>query len=126
MEKAFISIQKPSPIYFSFSEITAVTFTRVASNKSFEVKFSLTSGQEWVFSNINREEFPGLETFCKGKKLQVISEIDDGYNMQAAGDGRRGNTISSYQDDLDGSESEDEDFIAAKVWLLFDGIGWRQ
>lgn len=56
LEKSFLAISKP-PIYFGFSEISAVTFSRVSSTtstKTFELKFNLVSGQEYVFSSIPR------------------------------------------------------------------------
>ena len=58
LDKCFLAIPKP-PIFFSHSDITAVTFSRVssgstASTKTFEVKFSLVTGVEYSFSSISR------------------------------------------------------------------------
>jgi structure-specific recognition protein 1 len=113
LEKAFLILQKP-PIYVSFSEIASITFSRVASaattgTKFIEMKFSLTSGTEYSYSSIPREEHSYLEEYCRQKKLSVSSEIEDFKVSYKESDGRR-KTIADYQDDLMGSESEDEDF----------------
>ncbi|KAI8893405.1 hypothetical protein BC833DRAFT_608471 [Globomyces pollinis-pini] len=121
LEKAFISVPKP-PIYIPFVEISAVTFSRISSvtgtTKTFEVKFSLTSGLEYSFSSISREEHGPLESFCRSKKLSIHNEIADESSYRDFDDegGRRAgsNTIIDYRDDMDDSESEDEDFIADK------------
>ncbi|KAJ3253307.1 FACT complex subunit [Boothiomyces macroporosus] len=112
LEKSFLSIPKP-PIYIPFSEISAVTFSRISSvsttsTRTFEVKFSLTSGTEYSFSSMAREEHGPLEAFCRNKKISVLNEIgDDGLVVN---DDRRKKV--DYKDVLDESESEDEDFVA--------------
>ncbi|KAJ3317940.1 FACT complex subunit [Boothiomyces sp. JEL0866] len=112
LEKSFLSIPKP-PIYIPFSEISAVTFSRISSvsttsTRTFEVKFSLTSGTEYSFSSIAREEHGPLEAFCRNKKISVLNEIgDDGLVVN---DDRRKKI--DYHEALDESESEDEDFVA--------------
>jgi structure-specific recognition protein 1 len=113
LEKAFLILQKP-PIYISFSEIASITFSRVASaattgTKFIEMKIALTSGTDFSYSSIPREEHSYLEEYCRLKKLSVSSEIEDFKVSYKEGDGRR-KTIADYQDDLMGSESEDEDF----------------
>ena len=113
LEKAFLILQKPT-LYISFSEIASITFSRVASaattgTKFIEMKFSLTSGTDYSYSSIPREEHSYLEEYCRSKKLSVSSEIEDFKISYKEGDGRR-KTIADYQDDLMGSESEDEDF----------------
>ncbi|KAI8912775.1 structure-specific recognition protein-domain-containing protein, partial [Gorgonomyces haynaldii] len=119
LEKAFLSIPKPT-IYMSFNEIAAVTFARVssatsASTKTFEIKFNLTSGVEYTFSSIPREEYGPLESFCRSKKLPVRNEIgDEGMQFvdseEEDEEGRRKRVALDYADDFDASESEDEDF----------------
>lgn len=106
-----------------FSEISAVTFSRVnsvnASTKTFEVKFSLTSGTEYSFSSISRyiqsessDEHQPLEDFCRSKKLSIRNEIgDEGASYR--GDDEKRATRPDYIDDQNDSESEDEDFKAA-------------
>eukprot|EP00842_Homolaphlyctis_polyrhiza_P005154 jgi/Hompol1/563/HPOL_003764-RA len=121
LEKSFLAIPKP-PIFFSFSEITAVTFSRVSSSsssstKTFEVKFSLTSGLEYSFSSIAS----ALEQFCNGKKLPVRNELAEAPAVYRDSDdeggdsgGRRrksdGQDGDGGDDDMN-SESEDEDFV---------------
>jgi structure-specific recognition protein 1 len=106
LDKAFLAVSKP-PIYIPFIEIASVVFSRVSSvsssTKTIEVKFGLTSGQEWAFSSIPKEEHERLESFCREKKLKVVNEVEDGVVQQ------------SYAGIFgDGEESsEDEDFVAA-------------
>jgi structure-specific recognition protein 1 len=81
LEKSFLVIQKP-PVYFSFSEIASVTFSRVTSaaastTKMCEMKFMLTSGVEFSYSSIPREEHGPLESYCRAKKLSVTNEIEE-------------------------------------------------
>jgi structure-specific recognition protein 1 len=58
LDKSFLAVSKP-PIYIPFSEITAVTFSRISSVsnsslKTFEVKLSCTNGTEYSFSSLSR------------------------------------------------------------------------
>ncbi|KAJ8325965.1 hypothetical protein BDV3_003822 [Batrachochytrium dendrobatidis] len=127
LDKCFLAIPKP-PIFFSHSDITAVTFSRVssgstASTKTFEVKFSLVTGVEYSFSSISREEYGPLEEFCLSKRLPVRNEIADEAvtYRESDDDGEKsgGRRKVSYQegaggnDPDDDSESEDEDFVGA-------------
>ncbi|KAL2912520.1 FACT complex subunit [Polyrhizophydium stewartii] len=138
LDKAFLAIPKP-PIFFSHAEIAAVTFSRVSSSgssstKTFEVKFSVTSGVEYSFSSISREEHGPLEEFCQSKKLPIRNEIaDEMVTYRDAGDEdededddddddggkggrdssrrRGGGADSGDNDDDEDEESEDEDFV---------------
>ncbi|EGF81219.1 hypothetical protein BATDEDRAFT_10843, partial [Batrachochytrium dendrobatidis JAM81] len=114
LDKCFLAIPKP-PIFFSHSDITAVTFSRVssgstASTKTFEVKFSLVTGVEYSFSSISREEYGPLEEFCLSKRLPVRNEIADEAvtYRESDDDGEKsgGRRKVSYQE-------EDEDFVGA-------------
>ena len=117
LEKAFLSIPKPA-IYIPFSEIAAVTFSRAtnSSTKTFEMKFNLTSGTEYSFSSIAREEYSSLESFCLLKKLPIRNEIGDegmgGFGSSDDEDNDQGRKRAQvdYQDGFDASESDDDDF----------------
>lgn len=58
---------------------------------------------------IVREEHPPLEQFCRSKKLSIHSEIEEVVNTD---DRRNRGPTGGYLDDLEGSESEDDDFVA--------------
>jgi structure-specific recognition protein 1 len=102
-----------------FSEITAVTFSRVtsanASTKTFEIKFSLAGGTDYAFSSIPREEHQSLDSFCRQKKLKIRNEIGDegAAYIDNDDDSKRPSKRIDYHDDLDVSESDDEDFKSA-------------
>ena len=91
-------------MYIRFVEISVVTFARVTSGatttKTFEFKISTTSGQEFSFSSIPKEEFEKLESFCKAKNLHTRNDLAEETSYRVA--------------DLEESESEDEDFIEGK------------
>ncbi|KAJ1344171.1 hypothetical protein BSLG_001311 [Batrachochytrium salamandrivorans] len=127
LDKSFLSIPKP-PIFFSFSEIVAVTFSRVSagsstSTKTFEIKFSLNSGIEYSFSSISREEYGPLEEFCQTKRLPIRNELaeeavtyhesDDDGEKGGKGQRRASSHMAADFGDQDDSESEDEDFVGA-------------
>jgi structure-specific recognition protein 1 len=104
LEKGFLALPKPT-IFIRFVEIAAVTFSRVttaatSTTKTFEVKFSMTNGQDYSFSSIPKEEHERIESFCRLKNLSIQNEI---------GDERQYVTMA---EDGFGTESEDEDFVA--------------
>ncbi|KAJ3065924.1 FACT complex subunit [Podochytrium sp. JEL0797] len=123
LEKSFVSVPKPATL-IPHAEVTSVTFSRVnsasSSTKTIEMKISTTGG-EYSYTSINREEYQNLAEYCRNKKLRVTTEIGDGaggYNSDGEGDedndGKR-KRIQNMKDplgggDLDDSESEDEDF----------------
>jgi structure-specific recognition protein 1 len=106
LDKAFLAVSKP-PMYIPFVEIASVVFSRVSSTssstKTIEVKFGLTTGQEYSFSSIPREEHERLEMFCREKKLKVVNEVEEGVNTQ---------TFNTMFGAADEESEEDEDFVA--------------
>ncbi|KAI9101055.1 hypothetical protein DFS34DRAFT_642376 [Phlyctochytrium arcticum] len=81
LEKSLLSIPKPA-IYIPHSEVSAVTFSRVGQAganalKTFEIRFNLTDGREFVFTSIAREEHDHLMSYFRAKKMHVLSELAD-------------------------------------------------
>ena len=103
LDRGFLVVPKPSQ-YIRFVEISVVTFARVSSGatttKTFEFKVSTTSGQEFTFSSIPKEEHEKLEAFCKSKNLHTRNDLAEETSYRVA--------------DLEESESEDEDFVEKK------------
>jgi structure-specific recognition protein 1 len=66
-----------------------ITFSRItqasSTTRTFEMKFYTTSGQEYIFSSIPREEHEPLESFCKEKKISVRNEIGDDAQYETKG-----------------------------------------
>jgi structure-specific recognition protein 1 len=132
LEKSFVFIHKP-PLMIRFEEIESVEFQRYhnasvhqgSTTRNFDLCITLhptmggssylaTDGvKEYVFSGIDRSDYPGLYNFLSGKKIRIK-------NLQDSSEGRKKNfmeagTKTSIQDDLDEDnddedEEDDEDF----------------
>jgi structure-specific recognition protein 1 len=81
LEKSFLFVPKPAT-YVAFDNVAVITLSRVggalAASRTFDVTMMLKQGMgEYQFSNINREEQSGLESFFKGKGLKVKNEIEE-------------------------------------------------
>lgn len=116
LEKAFLCIPKPT-LYLPYADISKLVFARVTSaaantTKTFEVKISNRNGSDVTFSSISRDEYKSLELFCRSKKLNVRSEVDEdtGTFIGSSGDDKK-RSKPDYHDDFD-TESDDEDFRA--------------
>lgn len=71
LERGFIYVHKP-PIHIRFEEIASVNFARGGgSTRSFDFEIKLTSGVEYTFSSIEKEEYGKLFDFITAKKLRV-------------------------------------------------------
>ncbi|KAJ3275298.1 FACT complex subunit [Borealophlyctis nickersoniae] len=130
LEKSFLSIPKP-PIFIPHNEISHVTFARTGGAsastglKTFEIKFSMTNGNEWGFSSIAKTEVEPLQAFFRNKKIKMEkddaeegpisyaegSDIEDDEDDRRRGRGGFDGTIGAGDLD-DEDESEDEDFVA--------------
>ncbi|KAI8982116.1 hypothetical protein BDF20DRAFT_973230 [Mycotypha africana] len=107
LEKSLLFIPKP-PTFIPLNEIGVVTFSRVGqtggSSRTFDMKFSMKSGNDIQFSSINREEYANIEDYLKQKKIKIKSESN-------------GDTLINYDlaelDDEDDDE-EDEDYSRKK------------
>ena len=108
-------LPKPT-MHIMHNEISAITFSRVGSSnlRTFEMKLSISSGSDVLFSSIAREEYEYLEKYCLSKKILVRSEMaeggEEGYgeaDSDEEGANQRG--AGDFDDD---SESDDEDFNA--------------
>ncbi|KAJ3012685.1 UNVERIFIED_CONTAM: FACT complex subunit [Siphonaria sp. JEL0065] len=125
LEKSFVSVPKPATL-IPHADVNSVTFSRVnsasSSTKTIEMKISTTGG-DYAYTSISREEYQNLAEYCRNKKLRVTTEIGDGQGYDAmdtddeeeGGDGKKRKRIANMKDPLSGggledSESEDEDF----------------
>ncbi|KAJ3108305.1 FACT complex subunit [Physocladia obscura] len=128
LEKSFVSVPKPATL-IPHADVTSVTFSRVNSStsntKTIEMKISTTGG-DFAFTSISREEYQGLAAYCRNKKLRVTNELGDGQggggydgimdSDEEGGDGdKKRKRIANMKDPLGGdlnddSESDDEDF----------------
>ncbi|KAJ9134429.1 FACT complex subunit POB3 [Pleurostoma richardsiae] len=125
LEKAFMFVPKPAT-YISYEQTQSITFSRVGGAVSalstFDITVHLKNGAgSSQFSNINREDLKGLESFFKLKGLRVKNEIDEDANMLAAA--LREEAMLSSDEEVVGAnadrgsadedeESVDEDFRA--------------
>lgn len=85
LEKSFFFLKKP-PMHIRHASIASIEFDRLSSaNKRFGMKFITNEAKqnEFVFTNISRDEFERVFQFFKEKNLPVISNgADDGNNQQ--------------------------------------------
>ncbi|KAI9209342.1 uncharacterized protein BJ171DRAFT_561019 [Polychytrium aggregatum] len=132
LDKYFLAVMK-APVLIPHPEIARVTFSRVsagggATTKTIEVKFNLTTGIDYQFSSVGREEYQNMEYFCHQKKIPVTSEMevqskynesdgdDDGSGSDSGAKRKREPQVAvavGQGDNDDEDESEDEDFVAS-------------
>lgn len=72
LEKAFMYVVKPRPIYIRFEDIQHVLFAH-GGKKNFEFQITLRSGEmkNCNFESIDREDYPRLFKFCQQKKIRI-------------------------------------------------------
>ncbi|KAI1769238.1 SSrecog-domain-containing protein [Hypoxylon sp. FL1150] len=125
LEKAFMFVPKPAT-YVSYDQTSSIVFSRVSGAVSALSTFDIavhmkTGGPSHQFSNINREDLKGLESFFKLKGLRVKNEIDEDANMLQAA--LRQEVMDDSEEEVVGAradrgsadedeESVDEDFQA--------------
>lgn len=119
MDKSFLFVPKPTT-YIAKEKINLVTMSRVggavSASRTFDINFSLKTGEDFQFSNINREEQQPLEEFFKSRDIKVRNEMAEESMMVAK-------TLKDAQESSDeevvgadrgsaddDSEEEDEDF----------------
>lgn len=80
LERNFLFLPKPVTL-IPHSDIAYIEFSRMGSGmgnpRSFDVKFSLKSGQEVSLSNIAKEEYQRLEDFLTQKGLEFRSKKEE-------------------------------------------------
>ncbi|TPX35321.1 hypothetical protein SmJEL517_g02196 [Synchytrium microbalum] len=131
LTKYFMFVPKP-PTFIPHDDISKVQFLRVdknTSSRTFEMKLNMRTGQEYHFSNIAKEEFSGLNQYCKNKGLSVsiVSEAKPDFGgpdsdtdeededdradrkRKRAEEVRAAGAAAGEEDD---DESEDEDYKA--------------
>ncbi|GMH95800.1 hypothetical protein TrVE_jg12761 [Triparma verrucosa] len=113
LEKQFIWLHRP-PVLVRFEEISSVEFQRYggagASGRNFDLAINLRSAKdgntkEYVFSGIEKTEFPLLKQFLNEKKIKIINlQEDTGRKSYNEGDSDDGVGL----DGLDEDDSEDD------------------
>ncbi|KAL9061479.1 MAG: hypothetical protein Q9162_000010 [Coniocarpon cinnabarinum] len=118
MDKSFLFVPKPAT-YISRDKIKLITMSRVggavSASRTFDINFSLKTGEELQFSNINREEQQPLEEFFKSRDIKVRNEMAEESMMaktlkeaqESSDEEVAGADRGSADED---SEEEDEDF----------------
>ncbi|XP_055034233.2 FACT complex subunit SSRP1a [Misgurnus anguillicaudatus] len=71
LERGFIYVHKP-PVYLRFEEISCVNFARgTTTTRSFDFEIETKQNNQYIFSNIEREEYGKLFDFVNAKKLNI-------------------------------------------------------
>uniref|UniRef100_H2ZR11 FACT complex subunit SSRP1 n=1 Tax=Ciona savignyi TaxID=51511 RepID=H2ZR11_CIOSA len=72
LERGFMYVHKP-PVHIRFDEIAYVNFARGTTkiNKSFDFEIETRSKTNFVFSNIERDQYASLYDFVHNKKLKI-------------------------------------------------------
>ncbi|XP_077388832.1 FACT complex subunit SSRP1a [Festucalex cinctus] len=71
LERGFIYVHKP-PVHLRFEEISCVNFARgTTTTRSFDFEIETKQGNQYTFSNIEREEYGKLFDFVNAKKLNI-------------------------------------------------------
>lgn len=118
LDKCFLFLPKPT-LYIPYSEVAQVTFSRVSgavsSSRTFDMTISLKSKTEVQFSNIQREEQSGLESFIKSRGVTVRDDVAERQALieatlaAEASDSEEEVVVDRGSADED-EESPDEDF----------------
>ena len=119
MDKSFLFVPKPAT-YIAREKVNLITMSRVggavSASRTFDINISLKTGEEYQFSNINREEQQPLEDFFKSRDIKVRNEMAEETMMVAktlkeadvsSDEEVAGADRGSADED---SEEEDEDF----------------
>lgn len=107
LEACFFFINKP-PTCVRYDEVDYVEFQRMDLERRFDLSFSTSGGQNYLFSNIEREEFSVIFDFLEKKGVVVE-------NADALRRGRGRTTKFVLADDAGSdSESDDADFDPTK------------
>ncbi|XP_076817468.1 FACT complex subunit SSRP1-like [Clavelina lepadiformis] len=124
LERGFMYVHKP-PVHIRFDEIATVNFARGTTkiNRSFDFEVETRSKGNYVFSNIERDQYAALYDFVSNKKLKIKNIGKGGINydtMQESDDDdvhdpymermKQEAAARDEEDNDDDEESEDEDF----------------
>jgi structure-specific recognition protein 1 len=122
LEKSFMFIHKPTT-FIRYEEIEFIEFQRYAgqsgssASRNFDLLVSCKSvggepAREFIFSAIDRREFPELSQFLTSKKLRIRNLKEshaDGAAAGAGGSGGKKRGLNEYMDELGPEEGEIED-----------------
>lgn len=133
LEKSFVFIHKP-PLLIRFEEVESVEFQRYhnasvhhgSTTRNFDLCITLhpTMGgsssvladgvKEYVFSGIDRSDYPGLYNFLSGKKIRIknLKESSEGRNKATMIDEapKKNQPQDDDADEDDEDSDEDEDY----------------
>lgn len=116
LEKSFMFIHKPTT-FIRYEEIEFIEFQRYAgqsgssASRNFDLLVSCKSvggepAREFIFSAIDRREFPELSQFLTSKKLRIRNLKES--HADGAGSGKK-RGLNEYMDELGPEEGEIED-----------------
>lgn len=119
LEKQFVFIHKP-PVLIRFNEIESVEFQRYGggqgSTRNFDLAIMLKSSastgntqQEYVFSGVDRSDYPSLYNFLSGKNIR-IKNLQETEVVPVAPVYNEDEIYGGPDNDEMGEESEDEDY----------------
>lgn len=116
LEKAFVFVSK-SPVYIPYTDIANVRFSRLggalSSSRTFDMSITLLNNAEHQFSNIDREEQAGIESYLRAKTVKTKNDIaQDQQLLDASLAGDEEDDDEVMEDGSQDEESEDEDFEA--------------
>ncbi|XP_078482951.1 FACT complex subunit SSRP1 [Ciona intestinalis] len=126
LERGFMYVHKP-PVHIRFDEIAYVNFARGTTkiNKSFDFEIETRSKNNFVFSNIERDQYASLYDFVHNKQLKIKNIGKDGADFDLMVDSDEDADVhdpymermkqeaadrEKQVDDDDDDESEDDDF----------------
>jgi len=127
LEKSLFFVAK-QPTLIDFADIHMVTFSRLgggmASARTIDLGVVTREGPELTFTNINKEEHDGIETFLRGKKVRTKNEMADEMVVAAVdldSDEDMQSVVSDGEDERaprtgggdDEDSEEDDDFEAS-------------
>lgn len=80
LEKSFLFLRKP-PIHIRHADVKQMSFERLSKmpssgSRSFDVRMTLNTGEEYVFSSIQRDEFERMYEFLKKKNIDMASSYE--------------------------------------------------
>lgn len=109
LESCCFFVNKP-PTYIRYDDIDSAEFKRMELERRFDLAFSLISGSNLLFSNIDRTEFQLIFKFLESKEVP----IENADVLRRSG-GRPGQAAMMIDEDDDDSESDDSDFDVKKA-----------
>lgn len=78
LDKYLIFIPKPT-ILIKLEELQSVSFERLSesSQRFFELKLNKKKGEQIIFNNIERKEYPFIKKYFEEKNIQLITDEDE-------------------------------------------------